>query len=343
MAEENKDNKKSQDKIETEGHLTSIVTSGEENIKGDPLSKEIRDIRREIMTLGQSDIDRLEPLLQRFNSKLIDNCNRIKEQYERQGCPDVEVEPAIGYFIPDVNEEDAVLKRAEPSVIITAKDLSEDGLSKFLLAAGMIGEKYFQDAEILKFPITEEKFDNYIVQKSESSNETSLIGAVTEDNIIPTFEIIVDIPALLGEILAANLNEDYFENAKLYANIIMELANKQYAASTWPTRRKEFSTIFIREWDGARRNFEAWYYGFHTILECFSQENIRSLEKGDGMGGKTPTKIDRPPLQGYRTVNELLLIPQSESGILPGDSLVYSDLKSDAKRAKIVRKLVEVL
>ncbi len=56
------------------------------------------------------------------------------------------MEPAIGYFIPEVEEQDALLKGVEPSVIVTAKDLSEDGLGKFLLAAGVIGENYSQDA-----------------------------------------------------------------------------------------------------------------------------------------------------------------------------------------------------
>jgi hypothetical protein len=339
MADKDKKNK-----IETEGYLTSIITSDDTEMKKDSLSLEIKGIREEIMTLEQGDTGKLEKLLGRFDSVLRENCERIRRDYEDQGCPGVEVEPAIGYFIPDVDKQDALLKGVEPSVIVTAKDLSEDGLGKFLLASGVIGESYSQDAEILKFPIADSRFDDYVKQKSEPTAETALIGTVTDDNIIPTFEVIVNIPELIGELRAMDLSEDYLKNTELYANIILQLANQQYGASTWPTQRQGFSTIYIKGWDGAERSFGDWYRGLSDYLDSFAKGDSREIEEGVRLGEKASiSEPRRSSLQGYRTVNELLIIPQKKPGILSGDDLLYTDLKSDKKRRKLVNRLLDIL
>ncbi|MBT4936793.1 hypothetical protein HON22_02645 [Candidatus Peregrinibacteria bacterium] len=320
--------------------MTSIITSNEKILKLDKLSKEISDIRIEIMKLNQTETEKLKLLLQKFDTKLHENCERVKEEYEKHGCVDVKVEPAIGYFIPDVNENDAILKGAEPSVIVTAADLSEDGLHKFLLAAGDIGKTYHQDAEILKFPIRKENFQNYVELKLD--NSTDLIGTITDDNIIPTFEIVVDVPMLLGENLSRELSENYLENLGLYVSMITELAKKNYAASTWSTTGKSFSTIYINGWEERKRVFGSWLSGFSDIVKRFSEKDFEEMERSNRMGSSASIK-QKNRLQGLVIEPELLIIPQASPGILPGDSLTYEDLLSDKKREEVIKKLLDIL
>ena len=94
-------NKKKQ--VETEGRLTSIITSRDELIDKDSLSREVRRIRNEISQLKKTEIEKIGILLRRFDELLGQNCARIRNKYVQHGCPDVIVEPAIGYFIPDIN------------------------------------------------------------------------------------------------------------------------------------------------------------------------------------------------------------------------------------------------
>lgn len=339
----NEDKKEKKDGVGPSGHLTSIITSDEKGIELDSLSREIKTIRREIIQLNSSNTEKLERLLMGFDRMLTENCARVKKDYADSGCPNVDVQSAIGYFIPNVNERDAILRGAEPSVIVTANDLTEDGLNRFLEAAGVIGENYYQDAEILKFPISDERFDHYVNLKAKESNVNELIGSVTDDNIIPTFEIVVNLPELLGGASAMSLNENYLKNTAFYASIIMDLANHQYVASTWPIRGGRFSTIFIRGWDGSERGFEAWHDGLKGVLNRISTKSSRSLEGGTGMVKGESTKADRSPLQRYSSINELLIIPQSTIESPSCGSLTYADLRREKERSKIVRKLLEIL
>ena len=157
--------------VDTESHLTSVITENKDDIEKDPLSKEINIIRNDILALGLSDLDKTHQLLFRFKDLLDDNCNRVKRIYEDHKCRDVTVEPAIGYFIPDVNKKDALFFGAEPSTIVTANDLTEDGLHKFLLSSGIVGQQYKQQSEILKFPITKEKFNKYVKKKLNNNSD----------------------------------------------------------------------------------------------------------------------------------------------------------------------------
>lgn len=327
-------------RVTTEGHLTSIITSKPELIKKDPLSMEVFQVRDVISKLPIGETEKLGLLLQKFENLIMQNCMRIKHMYEKFDCPDVVVEPAIGYFVPNIHIQNPLLHGAEPSSIITASDLTYDGLQKFLFASGKIGQDYPQIAEILKFSITPEKFFEYF--RHTLCKDKSLIGAVTDANFILTFEAVISIAELLGESISQILSEKYFENYELYANIIMKLAKEFYGASTWPIRGEKFSTIYIRGWDGAGRQFEEWFNGLRVFLKRFPEEIITSMGQNHGMGKETSFQ-KKGRHRKIKMVGELLLIPQSKLGELTGDNLTYDELLSDKKRELIVKKLLQIL
>jgi hypothetical protein len=210
--------------VTTEGHLTSIITSKPELIEKDPLSKEAFQVRNAISKLQIDETEKLGLLLQKFECLVAKNCLRIKQAYEELECPDVMVEPAIGYFIPDIRIQNPLLHGVEPSAIITAKDLTHEGLHRFLFASGKIGQDYPQIAEILKFSVSQEKFFEYF--KSTLHKNKALIGAVTDDNFILTFEIVVSISELLGGLISQFLSKKYFENYEFYAKYNNEISQR---------------------------------------------------------------------------------------------------------------------
>lgn len=329
--------------IKTEGHVTSIVTSNPENIEKDPLSKNVYEIRQKIIHLKMSDLEKLTELLMQFKDTLDENCKRIKEVYESYGCPNILIEPAIGYFVPEIDKKDALLYGAEPSTIVTAQDLSEDGLHKFLLASGIVGKKYSQQAEILKFPISKEKFDTYV--EEELNDNLDLIGMITKDQIIPTFEIIVNLDKLFELNPDIQLTDNYLENLPIYVNIITELTRKRYAASTWPTQHREFTTIYIQGWETGKRKFRKWNIDFGSIINRIREKNSRKLSGSARLGRKTSSsgQSEMEKSSGYRMRRRLILIPQTERNILANDDLVYDDLTADKKRKILVKKLLAII
>jgi hypothetical protein len=304
------------------------------------LSQKISEIKKRIIELNIPDMEKVHNLLMQFGDALLENCRRIKDEYERHDCNEISIEPAVGFFVPNVDEKDAILHGAEPSAIVTAKDLTEQGLHKFLRAAGDVGKKYFQQAEILKFPIQKERFDNYFEHKLNADSQ--LIGALTGDGVIATFEIIVDLQQLFKPFADLFDDDNYLENFQFYVNIITELAKEKYAASTWPTTQREFSTIFIKNWEGGGREFSQWYTEFRSIIERFSQKDPREMERGDPACKEQSVKRENRP-QGYRLIREFIIIPQNQPNILPGCNILYKDLINDKKRAAIVKKLLSII
>jgi hypothetical protein len=132
------------------GHLTSIITSNDKLIAEDSLSKEVYDIRCEIAQLKKTETEKLCLLLKKYDELLAKNCMRIGESYATLECPDINVEPAIGYFIPDIHVVDPIFYGAEPSAIITALQFVRGGFAQIFTGIGNNWRQIFTKSRNIK-------------------------------------------------------------------------------------------------------------------------------------------------------------------------------------------------
>lgn len=193
--------------INTQAHLTTIITPKRIDwIIVDDLSREIQEKKLEISRMELTANRKVEEVIDFIYNKLRENCDRIVDVFDSCWCKDISIEPAIWYYVPKQNIQDPILWWAEPSAIVTMRNITRDKLNIFLHSAWLIWKKYSQLSEILKFEITKEKFDKY-VNSMKWIHGKNIIWEVCCDNIIPTYEMTVNLDRLFKSFIETELSD----------------------------------------------------------------------------------------------------------------------------------------